>query len=72
MATSDKGKVAIEIAVDAGDVQALIDAFKAGKLAGLEITALQFPGDPASNPQLGSEAHVERHRPKGKTEPPHR
>jgi hypothetical protein len=72
MTTSDKGKVAIRIAVDAADVQGLIDAFKTGKLADLGITALQFPDDPGLSAQVGNETHVDRHRPKGKTELPNR
>ncbi len=72
MTPSDKGKVAIKIAVDAGDVQGLIDAFKTGKLADLGITKLQFPDDPELNAQVGNEAHADRHRHKGQSEPPRR
>jgi hypothetical protein len=72
MSDTEKGKVTLRIAMDASDVQGLIDAFKAGKLAEFGVAALEFPDNPGLNAQIGDETHADRHRPTGESTPPRR
>lgn len=68
--SENKGKSILHVEVDESDVQRLVDAFKAGKLAHLGVVDIQFPKHPEVN--TPAEGHASRRLREKKSEPPHR
>jgi len=60
--TESKGKVILQLEMDATDVERLVNAFKAGKLAELGIVDIQFPNQADSVTHSDVESRGSRHR----------
>jgi hypothetical protein len=68
--TEKKGKVVLRLEVDKADAERVVAAIRAGRLADLGITHIDFPNHPELN--SSAEGRAGRHLRERKAKPPHR